>query len=90
MSYFLSLNICSFALSLISSNNSESKSLKFSNVKFLCNHGAIFLAISAASIGKVPDPQNGSINVSLNLHQASNINQAATFSLIGACTLYVL
>jgi hypothetical protein len=51
-------------LDLANSNSSVTNFLstktRFSKAKYLSNHGAIFLAIIAASIAIVPDPQNKS------------------------------
>ena len=46
--------------------------------------GAIFAAIIAASIAKVPLPQNGSTRIRSFFHGVSIINALASVSLIGA------
>jgi hypothetical protein len=61
-----------------------SKFLKFSKLYFLQLHGAIFLAIRAASIAIVPDQQKGSIRGYLNFHQERINKAAARFSFKGA------
>jgi hypothetical protein len=78
------LNTLDWQSSFILSNNLASKSGKFWKEKDLLIQGAIFLAIIAASIHMVQDQQNGSNKSCLNFRQLSNINHAATFSLIGA------
>ena len=46
--------------------------------------GAIFAAIIAASIGKVPLPQNGSTRIRSTFHGVRRISAAASVSVIGA------
>ena len=48
--------------------------------------GSIFLAIIAASIGIVPEPQNGSTSTRSGCHGVSSIRAAASVSEIGAIT----
>ena len=49
--------------------------------------GAMFLAIMAASIGMVPEPQQGSTSSRSAFQKESWIMAAARVSLIGAATL---
>ena len=58
--------------------------LKSSKAKFLNVPLGVFVAISAASMGKVPEPQNGSINALSALKYEFKIIAAAIVSLIGA------
>ena len=46
--------------------------------------GAILAAIIAASIGKVPLPQNGSTRIRSTFHGVRRISAAASVSVIGA------
>jgi hypothetical protein len=55
-----------------------------SKANFLNDHGAIFLAINAASMAIVPLPQKKSYKGSLNFHQDKSKSPAASDSLIGA------
>ena len=50
--------------------------------------GAMFAAIMAASIGKVPLPQNGSTRIRSFLHGVSMISAAASVSEIGAFAVF--
>lgn len=52
--------------------------------------GAIFAAIIAASIGKVPLPQNGSTRIRSLFHGVSMMSAAASVSVIGALLVRVL
>ena len=51
--------------------------------------GAIFAAIIAASIGKVPLPQNGSTRIRSLFHGVSMMRAAASVSVIGALLVRV-
>ena len=71
-------------LSFIIAKFQCSKFLKYSKLNFLQVHGAIFFAISAASIAIVHDQQKGSISGVLNFHHERINNATARFSLRGA------
>ena len=51
--------------------------------------GAIFAAIIAASMGKVPLPQNGSTRIRSLFHGVSMMRAAASVSVIGALLVSV-
>src|SRR5699024_11801817 len=58
--------------------------LHCSEAKFRLNPGAIFCPIKAASMGIVPEPQKGSMNVSSGRQFVNIISAAANVSLRGA------
>ena len=65
----------------------------FSPEKLRFTPGAIFLPIRAASIGIVPEPENGSANIRFSCQKLSITRPAATVSRRGAildCLLYPL
>src|SRR5699024_4537708 len=67
--------------------------VQFSEANSRLNPGAIFCPINAASIGIVPEPQNGSIKVCSGFQFVNITSAAAIVSLIGASpcpTLYPL
>ena len=63
---------------------------QLSAVKLLFIPGAILLAIIAASMGKVPLPQNGSTKMRSFFQGVSNKSAAARFSAIGALAVSFL